>query len=66
MKTQVLFGLALLLVIVPGLLLGVSYADAGKWASPSDIRWILILAGSILLVTGIWLDRGAGFHDPEE
>jgi len=59
MKTQVLFGLALLLVIVPGLLLGVSYADAGRWAPPSDIRWFLILAGVVFLVAGKWLDHTA-------
>lgn len=57
MKIQLLFGAGLLLVIVPGLLLGVSYADAGRWAPPSDIRWFLILVGVVLLVAGKWLDQ---------
>jgi len=65
MKLQILFGLGTLMVIVPGLLLGVSYADAGTWAPVTDIRWLLILAGLIVLLTGNLMVRRWDFRDPE-
>ena len=54
MKLQALSGLGVLLVVIPGLLIGVSYADQGTWAELNDPRWLLILLGlGLLLVSNL-------------
>ena len=45
-----LYGIAVLLVVVPGLLLGVSYADEQQWPWITDLRYILILCGLVILI----------------
>ena len=52
MKIQVIQGLGALLVVIPGLLAGVSYADTNAWPPVSDFRWILVLIGMVLLIGG--------------
>lgn len=45
-----LYGVAMLLVVVPGLLLGVSYAEEQQWPRITDLRYILILFGLVVLI----------------
>lgn len=52
MKAQVLSGLGALMMILPCLSMGISYADTDAWPPLSDIRWVLIIFGVILLVVG--------------
>lgn len=44
-----LFGLGTLLVVIPSLLIGVSFADELEWPPVSDIRVRLVLLGAALL-----------------
>ena len=60
MKMEALSGLGVLLVIVPGLLIGVSYADEGILPGLGDPRWLLILLGLGLMVASNLLYRLRG------
>lgn len=52
MKIQVIQGLGALMVVLPGLSAGISYADTNSWPPIGDLRWILVLLGMILLIGG--------------
>lgn len=58
------YGIAVLLIVIPGLLIGVSVADAaGDWPPATDVRWILILAGLVVLL-GLRLGERSGSDHP--
>jgi hypothetical protein len=40
------------MVILPGVLMGVSYADTGAWPPLGDIRWVLMGVGVVLMIVG--------------
>ena len=52
MKIQVMQGLGALMVILPVILAGVSYADTNTWPPINDFRWIVVLFGLVLLIGG--------------
>lgn len=52
MKIQVFQGIGGLLVILPSISAGVTYADTNQWPPLSDFRWILVLVGLVLLIGG--------------
>ena len=45
-------GLGGLMVILPSIFAGVSYADTNTWPPISDFRWIVVLLGLVLLIGG--------------
>lgn len=59
MRYQVLSGVGILMVVIPSLLMGVSYADQGTWPGLRDLRWVLILVGLIVLLASNVLHRRA-------
>lgn len=60
MRFQILSGVGILMVVIPSLLMGVSYADQGTWPGLRDLRWFLILVGLIfLLASNVLHRRGA-------
>lgn len=45
------YGIGALLIVIPALFIGVSAADAGgDWPPLTDVRYVLILAGVVVLV----------------
>jgi len=59
MKIQILMGLGILLVILPAFSMGISNVDNGTWPILSDLRWVLIVLGVLLLIVGRVLLRRA-------
>lgn len=49
LRQQVLLGAAILLVVIPSLLVGVSVAD-GTWPPLTDLRYVLVLIGLVGLL----------------
>ncbi|MFG1691146.1 hypothetical protein ACGF5M_03140 [Gemmatimonadota bacterium] len=57
MKIEVLSGLGALLMILPCFSMGLSYLDNDSWPPLSDLRWIMIVLGVLLLIVARALYR---------
>lgn len=57
MKSEVVSGIGILMVVLPGLSIGASYADSEVWAPLTDVRFGLIFVGLILLLVARIMQR---------
>lgn len=57
MKTEVISGIGVLMVILPALSLAASFMDGQAWVTLNDVRVALIFLGLIILVVANALQR---------
>jgi len=57
MKSEVVSGIGILMVVLPALSIGASYADSEVWASLTDVRVGLIFVGLVLLLVARIMQR---------
>lgn len=60
MKTQLVSGIGVLLVVLPGFTLGLTYLEREGWPGVTDVRWTLMGIGMVLLVLANVMERRRG------